>query len=601
MRLRTRLLLGFGAVLATAVIGLGLSLGSARELADASRRMVEQNFVAIDVASDLRRLSEAQQLALTERLSVPGASALDLLPVFEQDARQLLARATRPRQSVLELEQLQRADAALSKLRIAVEEASLRDSDSAGVPTAVIDALLVLRDSALSLYRLNHEAMLRAGKSISTQAQRLSLALGLLAGFTVLIGVIASVRLAQRLSEPMERLARAVQRVSQQDFEARVGPSGVREVDSVARSFNDMTAALRRFHAINLDRLLDERRRLDAVIADIDDGLVLFDEHGRIERMNPVAALQLRLDADTALWRTLEQLGALPELARAIRTLLDDPNAPLPAHPELSVGDGADQRTLLYSLLPFSESQRPGVILVLRDVTEARRFEHLRTQFVLRASHELRTPITSMRMALGLLQAKSPFAKGTREEELFSTLVEEMQRMMTLNERLLDLSRLYSGTAPLELGAIDPRELLRRVTSRFELPAKEAGVVLTLDLSDELPEIDVDISAIDRVLDNLVSNALRHTPSGGRVEVGARRRGGEIEISVADTGDGIPAPEQARVFEPFVQVGRKAGGSGLGLAISREIVQQHGGRIRLFSAPGSGSTFVVSLPLGGVG
>ena len=598
MRLRTRLLLGFGAVLATAVIGLGLSLGSAREMSEASRRMVEQHFVALDRASDLRRRVSAHQLALNERYSRPGGNAETLLPAIERDIGELLDTQRRPRQSVLEQEQLQRSELALRRLRLAIEAARARAPDATGTPQAAMEELLTLHDAAMQLYRLNHEALVRHGKIISTQAQRLSLALGLLAGFTVLIGVIASVRLAQRLSEPMERLARAVQRVSQQDFEVRVAASGVQEVDSVAQSFNEMTAALRRFHAINLDRVFDERRRLDAVIADIDDGLVLFDEHGRIERLNPVAAVQLGLDAETALWRTLEQLEMFPELAANVRQLLADPGAALPSTPELVVGEGSQQRTLTYSLLPFSESQRPGLILVLRDVTDARRFEQLRTQFVLRASHELRTPITSMRMAFGLLQSKPPFAPGSREAELFTTLGEEMQRLMQLNERLLDLSRLYSGTGPLERSAIDPLEMLRRVRSRFELPAQEAGVELASEIEPELPEIHVDVASLERVMDNLISNALRHTPPGGRVELSARRHRNELEIAVSDTGDGIPVTEQVRVFEPFVQVGRKAGGSGLGLAISREIVQQHGGRIRLVSAPGAGSTFIVSLPLG---
>lgn len=598
MHLRTRLLLGFGAVLATAVVGLGLSLGSARDLADASRGMIDRNFVALDLASDLRRATTSHQLILAERFGTPGATAHDLLPALDRDIRQLVEALRQPRQSVLEAEQLQRAEDALARLERAVQEAAAQPSPTSGVPPVIMAELLILHDAALSLYRLHHEAMVRRGNAISIQAQRLSLALGLLAGFTVLIGVIASVRLAQRLSEPMERLARAVQRVSQQDFEVRVTASGVQEVDSVAQSFNEMTAALRRFHAINLDRVLDERRRLDAVIADIDDGLVLFDEHGRIERMNPVAELQLGLDADNALWRTLEQLDTLPELAEAVRILLADPSAHLSLKPELKVGEGTDQRTLSYSLLPFSESQRPGLILVLRDVTDARRFEQLRTQFVLRASHELRTPITSMRMALGLLQAKPPFPDGSREAELFATLGDEMQRLMQLNERLLNLSRMYSGHGPLERAPLDPAELMRRVRSRFDLPAKEAKVELDLDLADELPELSADGAALDRVLDNLVSNALRHTPPGGRVVLAARRHRHELELSVSDSGDGIPPSEQGRVFEPFVQVGKKAGGSGLGLAISREIVQLHNGRIRLDSSPGMGSTFTVTLPLG---
>jgi two-component system, NtrC family, sensor histidine kinase KinB len=598
MRLRTRLLLGFGAVLATSVIGLGLSLGSARDMSEASRWMVEHNFANVDLASNLRRAVVSQQRSIVDRLSVPGASAVPLLAELEREIGELLEQLRRPRQSVLEQEQLQRAESALRRLRSAVEQADRRPPGELGVPPAVRQELMILRDAALQLYRLHHEAMVRHGRSISTQAQRLSLALGLLAGFTVLIGVVASMHLAQRLSEPMERLANAVQRVSQQDFEVRVAASGVQEVDTVAQRFNGMTAALRRFHAINLDRLLDERRRLDAVIANIDDGLVLFDELGRIERVNPVAAAQLGLDADAVLWRTLDQLQLFPGLAAAVRLLLRDPDAHPDGAAELSVGAGSARRTLTCSLLPFSESQRPGLILVLRDVTDARRFEQLRTQFVLRASHELRTPITSMRMALGLLQAKPPFAEGTREAELFTTLGDETQRLMQLNERLLDLSRLYSGSQPLERAPLDPAEMLRRVHSRFQLPAQQAEIELTLASDADLPEINADGASLERVLDNLVSNALRHTPAGGRVEVTARRHRHELELCVSDTGEGIAPTDQARVFEPFVQIGRKAGGSGLGLAISREIVQQHGGRIRLQSSPGSGSIFIVHLPLG---
>jgi two-component system, NtrC family, sensor histidine kinase KinB len=597
MHLRTRLLIGFGAVLATAVIGLGLSLGSARDMAGASRHMVEHNFTAVDLAAMLHRRTVDHERAISERLAVPGASAVTLLPELEREIGELVGQMRQPRQSVLEQEQLQRAEIALQRLRSAVELADGRGPTQIGLPPAVRNELLVLRDAALQLHRLQQEAMVRHGKSISAQAQRLSLALGMLAGFTVLIGVLASMRLAQRLSEPMERLANAVQRVSQQDFEARVGASGVHEVDTVAQRFNEMTAALRRFNAVNLDRLLDERRRLDAVIANIDDGLILFDERARIERMNPVASLQLGLDPDGTLWRTLDELEQFPSLAAAVRLMLSDPGEHSPHAPELSVGEGSSQRTLTYSLLPFSESQRPGLVLVLRDVTDARRFEQLRTQFVLRASHELRTPITSMRMALGLLQDKPPFAPGTRELDLFTTLGEEMQRLMQLNERLLDLSRLYSGNQPMDRRLLDLTDMLRRVHTRFELPAREAQVALVLDAADTLPEVNLDESSFERVLDNLVSNALRHTPPGGQVAIIARRHRHELEICVSDTGDGIPQTEQARVFEPFVQVGRKAGGSGLGLAISREIVQQHGGRIRLQSVPGSGSTFIVSMPL----
>lgn len=611
MRLRTWLILGYSAVLALALMGLGLGLLTVLGLASTSARMVEEDFSGIDLASRLRTLISAQQLVVAKRLVDGDGDVARLMPPFEREALSMLRQArTLAGSNRAEAEVIARAETAVIRLVDAIQQAGAppplvptsADLAPVGVPVSRITPAIVagfesLRAATLDYYHHHHEAMLARGNHIRQQSDRLALALGLLAVFTVLVGVLTSLRLAERLSAPMERLAEAAARVASGDFEVRVGRTGLSEADLVAQRFDDMAAALARFHAMNLDRIVAESQRMDQVVAHIEVGLMIFDEHGRIERINPVACAQLGLTPELAIGQELDAVADFPSLARAIRTLIARPNAALIDTADITVGTEDAQHTLSWSLQPFSDAARLGLILMLRDVTAARQFERMRTDFVLRASHELRTPITGMRMALGLLEGKLEFPPDSREAELVTTLDEEMRRLVNLISALLDLSRLYAHTYTLKPTPIDVEDLLRRVCKRFAPVVETAGLGLDLALEADLPVLSLDVDAMDRVFDNLLGNAIRHTPAGGRISMGARRAEGRAELWVADNGEGIAYADRARVFEPFVQIGRRVGGVGLGLAMCREIVQQHDGSIRLDSAPGHGSRFTLSFPL----
>lgn len=353
-----------------------------------------------------------------------------------------------------------------------------------------------------------------------------------------------------------------------------------------------------------IDRIVAEQQRLDRVLANIDDGLVIFDEGGRIERLNPAAAGRLALDPEEALGRRLEQVAELPQLACRVDALLSHP-ASAEGALELRLGTGPSAHTLECALTPFSDGRSAGVVLVVRDITEERLFERLRGEFVLRASHELRTPVTSLRMALGLLEQSLAAPPGSRERELLDAVAGDMDRLLQLIENLLDLSRLYARTRALDCQPVAATELLQQAVARFADQARRQGVRLGLDCAASLPSLCVDRGLLDRVLDNLLGNALRNTPPEGAVTLSCRPGPdpGRLAIEVSDSGPGIPDLNATRVFEPFVQVGGRTGGAGLGLAMCREIVEQHEGRINVRSRPGHGSRFTVELPApsGGAG
>jgi NtrC-family two-component system sensor histidine kinase KinB len=238
----------------------------------------------------------------------------------------------------------------------------------------------------------------------------------------------------------------------------------------------------------------------------------------------------------------------------------------------------------------------PGVVMVLREITAQREFDKMCGEFVLRASHELRTPIASVRMGLGLLGEKLDLPAGSRDRELYETVQHEVSRMVDVLNDLLDLSRLRMGEQRLELHSEDIGTLIDGARQRFAKAARDAGVLLRLDVEPGLPSMQLCRRSFDRVFDNLINNSLRHTPKGGSITLSAHLDPRQVTLAVTDTGEGIAHANQAAIFQPFARFGSKRG-AGLGLAICQEIVRQHGGEIKVHSQPKRGAEFTISLPI----
>ena len=245
------------------------------------------------------------------------------------------------------------------------------------------------------------------------------------------------------------------------------------------------------------------------------------------------------------------------------------------------------------------DGSHAGLILALQDVTYVRDQEARREALMATLSHELRTPITSLGMALDLLR-RDGRNLDPGQRNLLDTAQEDVERLREVAQRLLDLSRSRATNIALERRQVDLKHIIPRVVKIFTVQADEKGIALNTVLPAEDLTITGDEIKLMWALSNLLANALRYTPTGGRVEIGASRRDGSILVAVSDTGPGIPAEQRERIFERFVQAvdGGEFGAAGLGLAIVRDIVQAHGGRIQLESEVGRGSRFTLDLPRG---
>ncbi|WP_068828948.1 KinB sensor domain-containing domain [Pseudomonas sp. BMS12] len=591
MKLRSRLFLSSSALMTLALLGLLLGMTSVLLLTRAQNQAMTRNLEIIEASLGLRQEMGSQViLLLRDHLDRQALKASDQR--FRQWLQRAGAGAIEPsdQQALAEIERAYEQFDQFLDSPVTVRRQLLEDDRFVLALQALRDRINAVQTRYVGAVELDQEQSRQRAWMIAALLGLISLAL-------LVIGFITAHAVAQRFGRPIEALAAAADQIGRGDFQVTLPLSGEAELASLTQRFGQMAEALRQFRASRVAELIASQRRLQAVLDSIDDGLLIIDRNGCLEHGNPVAQRQFGWD-DTPTGQPLPQLLAHEPLREQLQLALAG------EHPEqdgedLSLELGGEQRLLSYSLTPVSDESGGvlGAVMVLRDVTAQRAFERVRGEFVLRASHELRTPVTGMHMAFGLLRERLHFAAESREDDLLRTVDEEMQRLLRLLNDLLDFSRYQNGLQQLELQPCAPQELLEQAARRFSAKAAEQDIELLLETQEPLPHLRADRLQLERVLDNLLGNALRHTPGGGQIRLQARRQGEQLILGVEDSGEGIAYGQQARVFEPFVQVGRRKGGAGLGLALCKEIVQLHGGRIGLHSRPGQGASFYLALPL----
>ncbi len=604
MTLRTRLLLAQGPLaLALALVGV-LAVATLADLGKSGERILADNYRSVLAA---QRMKEAiERIDSAALFLVIGEDARGLRqaaenrPRFESELRAEEENITEPgeKEAAVELRRnwtdYQRAFDAYVQLPDAAQR-------RARYLAVLSPAFVHVKDSADTILAINQDAMVERSEQLRRKgefARTLTLVAVLAA---LLLGLLASGGLVARALRPVAVLGQAVRRVGEGDLDARVRVADGGEIGQLARDFNAMADSLRSYRQSSLGELLQAQASAQAAIDSLPDPVLVFGADASLLNANRIAEalLGVRLDAE----------APLAPMPPAVRAVVDTVRSHVLSGEGPYVPRGFEEAVLLPStegglaLLPRASpvlGEGGGVIgatVVLQDVTRLRRFDELKNDLVATVAHEFRTPLTSLRMAIHLCVEGAVGPVTEQQLDLLTAAREDCERLQRIVDDLLDLARIRAGLLELSPGPLDVSTLLEQALAGVRSAAEQAGVKLSTHVEAGSETLVADKERLGLALQNLLSNAIRHSPNGGTVSLTAAGDEDGIRFSVKDTGEGIAPEYLPRLFDRFFRVpGGRGGSAGLGLSIVKDVAEAHGGRVGVESVPGNGSTFWLTIP-----
>ena len=467
----------------------------------------------------------------------------------------------------------------------------------------IIPAFLSIRDTCIRLREINQQNMFKVSYRAHFIAKRAIWSMAIIGVLAIGIGLGFSLVLSNLLVKPVREMVEATRKIAEGNYNIQVSTHSSDELGQLANEFNSMAQTLKGFHDLNVEQIMAEKQKSEAIIRSIDDGILLVDAEFRVTGINPMARRILEVQPDEPPNRHFLEVVKSEGLFNYVKQSIESGKPPSIEGQEniFTVDRNQTRFHYQFSITPVSGKKGVflGVVVVLRDVTRLTELDRLKSEFVMTASHELRTPLTSIGMSIDLLMESGSKKLNEKEQQLLLATHEDVNRLKALVNNLLDLSRIEAGKMEMEFSSLSVPILFEKVKSIFKAPAQEKEVELSFGVLKEGPQIKADLDKILWVLTNLISNALHYTPRGGHIYLSAESFFPYVQISVRDDGPGIPIEYQSKIFDKFVQVrsDKVLGGSGLGLTICKEIIRAHGGTIWVDSVPGSGSTFTFTLPV----
>ena len=405
----------------------------------------------------------------------------------------------------------------------------------------------------------------------------------------------AAFALSKRLLQPVTTLIGGAERVARGDFSRPIPALGWGELDALGRNFNAMSEKVRHYQELQVEKILEEKAKVDALVRNIPGGVLLLGLDGALTFANAAAVSVLGLNLSSGRGQLPPKFPEIKRIVDAVRRgakLSDE------ARVSMQAANGETIATFSCRALPVRrEGHEIGVLVLMREVTAELELERMKDEFFHAIVHDLRGPITVID---GMVQVMKKMTLGERETRYIELARLASVRLADLIANILDIAKFESGTMRLNTARFTAASLLAGVHEINRLPAESKGVAIGVEPTTA-GELAGDSVLLDRVLMNLIGNALKFTPSGGRITLGAVAAGADVEFFVRDTGPGIPADKVDAVFEKFKQLDRDAAarsGYGLGLSICKKIVEAHGGRIWVESQEGKGSRFAFRVPRG---
>jgi len=462
---------------------------------------------------------------------------------------------------------------------------------------------LEIKKNTEHILNLNQDAMVLKSDRVEMLGRQMNHFTFVVILLAAAIGILLSIFLGRQILRPLSVLTQTAQRIVTGDLEARALIHGTDEIAQLSKEFNLMTDKLLQIQRSSLGELLLAQQGSQSAIDSLPDPVIILDLQGNLLNINNAAEAELKITLKH------KELTGNSEINNNLREAIErvgkhilggnGPYFPKSFEEAIQVTIAEGDKFYLPRGNPLRDENRIiGATIILQDISRLRRFDQLKSDLVSTVAHEFRTPLTSLRMAIHLLLEHAVGELKDKQEELLYTSREDCERLQTLVDDLLDLSKIQEGKIQMVLQPCLAESFIETVIASQRLLAKEHGIELKTVANPEQIQVQADPEKIRIVLKNLIANAIRHSQPNGKIEIRLFKTAEKAKIEVVDSGTGIPVEYQSKIFEKFFRVpGTPGSGSGLGLSIAREIIEKHGGEIGLQNMSSGGCTFWFTLLL----
>jgi two-component system, NtrC family, sensor histidine kinase KinB len=463
---------------------------------------------------------------------------------------------------------------------------------------------LLIRKDISEIMRLNMEAIQRKSEVAKTTARSANMWIVVSSTLCFLFGMTLFVNLPGNIANPVKELTNSIREIAAKNYSQRVYYRGKNEFGELADSFNTMAEKLEEYNNSNLSKILVEKMRIETLINNMTEPVIGLDENQTVLFINNEALKISGLTAPEIIGKAAQDVALTNDLVRSLVEDLAQPGR-MGNHPSVPLKIYADNKESYFekevvniTITPTGEKQERliGHVIVLKNITPFKELDFAKTNFIATVSHELKTPISSIKMSLQLLESQNIGIMNPEQRQLLESIKDDSNRLLKITGELLNMSQVETGNIQLNIQQANPIQILDYALEAVKVQAEQKQIELVVRKDDELPDVKADSEKTAWVLINFLTNAIRYSQQSGQIEIRMETRGNAVQFSVRDEGKGIDSRYRGKIFNRYFQVpGSAKTGTGLGLAISKEFIEAQGGHIGVNSEIGMGSTFFFEL------
>jgi PAS domain S-box-containing protein len=565
MKIKTKISLGITFLFLVTLFTGGLGVWYLRQLTSDSKNILRDNYETIDYAQKM-----------LEVLETPNLQKYNLA-VFEKNLIEQENNITE-----------QGEKAPTDKLRVEFD-AFKKDSQVEHLPT--------MKQQIYQIINVNMSAIVQKNKNAELTAEKATQLLSFVIAFVFIIAFTFAFNFPNYIAEPISKLTDGIKAIANKNYNLRLHLHSNDEFEELANAFNSMAEKLDNYENSNLAKLMFEKRRIETIINNMHDAIVGLDEQKKILFANQVATDLLGVSEFDLLGKYAPDVALNNDL---FRNLLQEETE----NKQIKIFTEGKESYFTKEFLIVNNPENnttAGTVIILKNITKFQELDLAKTNFIATISHELKTPISAIKMSLKLLEDERVGQVNEEQHKLIQNIKEDSQRLLKITGELLDLSQVETGRINLNQLETSPESIINYAKNTVQTLAEQKEIQIEINLEKEIPNVYADVEKSAWVMVNFLSNAIRYTPEHGKIIVSAKQKNGKVQFLVQDFGKGIEGKFKEKIFDKFFQVptssGQEKTGTGLGLAISKDFIEAQGGEISVESELHQGSTFSFTLPI----